>query len=116
MRRMVLSSLFFTALVCSSYGQSDAIDRIVRDEFPGFHVLTVPERDSDARAFIVAHFAKRNPSVIHADFDGDGHLDYALLLKDKKSGAARFVILVCAEDEHCKTARNEDITSSVGEV
>jgi hypothetical protein len=121
MRRMCLSSLLFAAWVCSiavldSHGQSNAIDKIVRDEFPGFYVLTVPERDSDAKAFIAAHFAKRNPSVVHADFDGDGHLDYALLLKDKKSRAAIFVILLCAEDEHCKTACDEDITSSVGEV
>ena len=121
MRRMCLSSLFLAALVCfiavlDSHGQSDAINKIVRDEFPGFHVLTVPERDSDAKAFIASHFAKRNPSVVHADFDGDEYLDYALLLKDKKSGAARFVILLCAEDEHCKKACDEDITSSVGEV
>jgi hypothetical protein len=107
--------LVFTLAVPANGGQEDGLDKILT-QFPGFHVLTVPERDSDAKAFIVAHFAKRNPSVIHADFDGDGHLDYALLLKDKKSGAARFVILLCAEDEHCKTACDEKITSSVGEV
>lgn len=121
MRRMCLSILLFTASVGSvavSHGQdqSDGIDKIVRDDFPGFHVLTVPERNSDAKAFIEAHFAKRNPSVVHADFDGDGQLDYALLLKDKKSGTARFVILLCAEDEHCKKVCDEDITSYVGEV
>jgi len=108
--------LFFAALFCSiavshSQGQSDGINKIIRDGFPTFHVLTVAERDSDAKAFIVAHFAKRNPSVAHADFDGDGHLDYALLLKDNTSATARFVILLCADNEHCKKACDEDISS-----
>src|SRR4029077_7645091 len=92
------------------------IDKIILDDFPGFHMLTVAERDSDTRAFILAHFAKRNPSVVRADFDGDGHPDYAVLLKDKKSGVAKFVILLCPEDEHCKKACDEDITSYDGEV
>src|SRR4029077_8321809 len=92
------------------------IDKIILDDFPGFHMLTVAERDSDTRAFILAHFAKRNPSVVRADFDGDGHPDYAVLLKNKKSGVAKFVILLCPEDEHCKKACDEDITSYAGEV
>jgi hypothetical protein len=37
------------------------------------------ELDSDARAFFLQHFPKASPSVVHADFDGDGQLDYALL-------------------------------------
>jgi len=119
--RRCLSTLFFAALVCSitvsqSQGQSDQIDKIVRDNFAGFHVLSVPERDSDAKAFIVAHFGKRNPSVVHADFDGDGQLDYALLLKANESRTARFVILLCADDEHCKKASDEDISSYAGAV
>jgi hypothetical protein len=121
MRRLYRSSVFLAVLVCSvavsrSKGQSDGVDKIILHDFPGFHVLTVEERDSDTRAFILAHFAKRNPSILHADFDGDGHLDYAVLLKDKKSGIARFVILLCPETEHCKKACDEDITSSAREV
>jgi hypothetical protein len=120
MRRVCLFSLFlalaFSVAVPRGNGQSDGIGKIILEDFPGFHVLTVPERDSDTRAFIQAHFAKRNPSVVRADFDGDNHLDYALLLKDKKSGTARFVILLCPENEHCKKACDEDITSYAGEV
>ena len=61
---------------------------IILSRFPGYHVLTLAERDSDARTFILAHFPKHNPSIVHADFDGDGHPDYAILLKDKKSRTA----------------------------
>jgi hypothetical protein len=115
-----LFSLFlafiFSVAVPRGNGQSDGIDKMILDDFPGFHVLTVPERDSDTRAFILAHFAKRSPSVVGADFDGHRHLDYAVLLKNKKSGVAKFVILLCPENERCKKACDEDITSYAGEV
>src|ERR1017187_6936222 len=100
MKRMCLFSLFlaliFSIAVPRGNGQSDGIDKMILDDFPGFHVLTVLERDSDTRAFILAHFAQHSPSVVRADFDGDGHLDYAVLLKNKKSGVAKFVILICS--------------------
>src|SRR5580658_2934687 len=120
MRRACLFSLFlalvFSVVAPCGNGQSHGLDKIILTDFPGFHVLTVPERDSDTRAFILAHFVKRNPSVARADFDGDGHLDYAVLLKNKKSGVAKFVILLCSENEHCKKACDEDITSYAGDV
>jgi hypothetical protein len=119
-RRACLFSLFlalaFSVAAPRGNAQDDGIDKIILNDFPEFHVLTVPERDPDTRAFILAHFAKRNPSVVRADFDGDGHLDYAILLKNEKSGVAKFVILLCSEDEQCKKARDEDITSYAGEV
>ena len=120
MKRVCLFSLFlaliFSVAVPRGNGQSNGIDKMILDDFPGFHVLTVPERDSDTRAFILAHFAKRSPSVVRADFDGDGHLDYAVLLKNKKSGVAKFAILLCSENDPCKKAWDEDITSYAGEV
>ena len=120
MKRMCLFSLFLPLILSVAVPrgnrQSDDIDKVILDDFPGFHVLTLQERDSDTRAFILAHFAKRSPSVVRADFDGDGHLDYAVLLKNKKSGVAKFEILLCPENEHCKKACDEDITSDAGEV
>ena len=59
----------------------NGIDKLL-NHFPGDHVLTLSERDSDARDFILKHFPRSNPSVVHADFDGDGHPDYAMLLRD----------------------------------
>ncbi len=120
MRPACLLSLFlaltFSVAAPRGNGQSDGLDKIILNDFPGFHVLTVPERDSDTKAFILAHFAKRNSSVVRADFDGDGHLDYAVLLKNQKSGVAKFVVLLCSENEQCKKACDEDITSYAGEV
>ena len=89
---------------------------IIMSRFPGYHVLTLQERDSDARTFILAHFPKHNPSVVRADFDGDGHLDYAILIKDKKSGTTKLVILLCSGDTQCKSVQEVDVTSSSGGV
>jgi hypothetical protein len=96
-------------------GQSGDIDSILKG-FPGWHVLTLAERDSDTHAFFHAHFPKRDPSVVHADFDGDGRPDYAILLKNGKSGAAKLVVLLCSADTQCKNTYEVDVTSSVGEV
>ena len=40
--------------------------------------------------------------MIHADIDGDGYPDYALLLRSDKSQAARFVVLLCSGEKPCK--------------
>lgn len=80
--------------------------------FPGYHLLTMAERDSDTRAFIRENHPKENPSLIHADFDGDGHPDYALLLKSDQSQNAKFVVLLCPDDNACKQVFELDLTGS----
>lgn len=80
--------------------------------FPGYHLLTIAERDSDTRAFIQANLPKQNPSLIQADFDGDGHPDYALLLKSDQSQNAKFVVLLCPDDNACKQVFELDLTGS----
>jgi hypothetical protein len=79
--------------------------------FPGFHLLMLKERDSDTRAFLASHFPKSNPSVVHADFDGDGHQDYALLLKSDKSSMTKLVVLLCSDDDHCRNVYEQDVTT-----
>jgi hypothetical protein len=79
--------------------------------FPGYHVLTLEERDSSLKAYITQHFPKANPSVVRADFNGDGNPDYALLLKDDKTGAAKLVVLLCSADGQCKSVYAVDETT-----
>jgi len=103
--------------VALSAGQGENSDvRRILNRFPRYHVLTLEERNDDARTFIRAHFPKHNPSIVHADFDGDGHPDYAVLLKDKKSGTTKFVISLCPGDTECKTVHEVDVTPSAGAV
>ena len=71
-------------------------------QFPGYHLLTLQERDPYLKGFLARHFPKANPSVVHADFDGDGHEDYALLLKNDKLGQTMLVVVLCLADGQCK--------------
>jgi hypothetical protein len=70
------------------------------------------ERDSETKAFIVRHFPKGNPSVVHADFNGDGHPDYAILLKHNKSGATKLVVLFCSGNTECKGVLEHEVTTT----
>ncbi len=116
---MLLASVLFSTLFYGCIGlsageeQKSDVDRILNG-FPGYHLLTLKERDSDARAFFTRHFPKANPSVVRADFDGDGHLDYALLLRNDKSEGTKLVVLLCSEDAHCQSVYDVDISPYSG--
>jgi len=114
------ASLLLLVLACSvsrlnAQGQGNAIDSVLI-QFPGFHLVTLQERDSDARAYIQRRFSKDNPSVVHADFDGDGNPDFAVLLKADKSTAAKLVVLLCAGNRPCKSVYELDETGYYGSV
>ena len=115
MRVIVVFSFFCCAALSNAEAPKNDLD-IILGRFPGYHMRTLAERDSDTRAFILAHFPRRNPSVVHADFDRDGHLDYAVLLKDKKSETAKLVMLLCSGNTQCKSVHEVGLTSVSGAV
>ena len=82
MHRLILFVLMlgFSILFLGQQQKND-LDQVLR-LFPGFHIVMVEEFDPDTRAFVHSHFPKDSPSVVRGDFDGDGVMDYALLLKD----------------------------------
>jgi hypothetical protein len=102
--------LLWSVLASASDGQAGDISAILK-QFPGYHVLTLQERDSDLKAFLAQHFPKGNPSVVRADFNGDGNPDYALLLKDDKTGAAKLLVLLCSANGQCKSVYDVDETT-----
>ncbi len=114
-RLRVWVPVFLMALVwCVALSGSDAqatdLNSVLK-QFPGYHLLTLQERDPDLKAFLAQHFPKSNPSVVRADFNGDGNQDYALLLKDDKSGKTKLVVLLCSADGQCKSAYEVDETT-----
>lgn len=48
--------------------------------------------------------------MIHADIDGDGYPDCALLLRSDKSQAARFVVLLCSGEKPGKKVYDLDFS------
>ena len=112
---ILLVSITLVYCLPEAQGQSSDIDRIL-SHFSGYHVLTLRERDTETRAFIVRHFPKNNPSIVHADFDGDGQQDYAILLKSNKSGTTKLVFLLCSAGNHCKSLLTVDVTSDFPDI
>ena len=106
----ILVSVALCVAMSASEGQAGDVGAILK-QFPGYHVLTLQERDSDLKAFLAQHFPKGNRSVVRADFNGDGNPDYALLLKDDKTGAAKLVVLLCSADGQCKSVYDVDETT-----
>jgi hypothetical protein len=78
--------------------------------------LRLGERDADTRAFLLKHFNGSDPSVVQADFDGEGHPDYALLVKSDTSAAAKVAILLCDAPRRCRGVYELDITGYSEEV
>jgi hypothetical protein len=107
---IVVVSLFCCAAVSQTKAPKNDLD-ILLSRYPGRHLLTLQEQDSETRAFILRRFPKDNPSLVHADFDGDGHLDFALLLRHDKSGATKLLVLLCAGDGQCKRVYELDVTA-----
>ena len=99
-----------SALASARQGQATDLDGALK-QFPGYHVLTLQEREPDLKVFLAQHFPKSNPSVVHADFNGDGNLDYALLLKNDKTGATKLVVFLCSAESECKSTYQADETT-----
>jgi hypothetical protein len=106
---VVFAALFSGVVASAQENQKSNLDNIL-SSFPGYHLLTLNERDSGTRAFISQHFPKLNPSVVHADFDGDGHLDYALLVRNEKSKTTKLIVLLCSEDGQCRKVYELDVS------
>lgn len=101
-----MAILFWSVLTSASDGQAGDITTILK-QFPGYHVVTLQERNPDVRAYIVQHFPKANASVVHADFDGDGNEDYALLMKNDRSAKPILVVV-----RKCQSKRTVDNLSA----
>ena len=109
--------LFVAAITCAAaQGEGPRANSEVLKQFPGYHPLTMAERNPDARGFLLRNFPKSDSSVVHADFDGDGHPDYAVLLKQDRGENAKFVVLLCSDDAECRTVYELDVTANIAEM
>jgi hypothetical protein len=48
-------------------------ENLVLNRFPGYHVLTARELDSETKTYFLQHFPKSQPGMVIADFDGNGY-------------------------------------------
>ena len=118
-KTLVLGSITLLLFVSgTSFGSQSATNSLagVLKLFPGYHVLSLQERDSDARSYLLQKYPKANPSIVHADFDGDGTPDYALLLKNDTRGITQLVILLCPAVTSCKKVYGLDLSTTAAIV
>lgn len=111
--------LLIAASCCESTvarGQESTAEIRVQDYYPGYHLLRMSERDPDTRAFLFKHFKGSDPSIIRADFDGNGQPDCAMLLKGDTSAAAKLVVLLCDAPGRCRRVYEVDITGYSNEA
>jgi hypothetical protein len=104
---LVLSLICFSAIADTEPPKDEL--NVVLSRFPSQHVLTLSELDLETRTFFLKHFPKGKPGIVRADFDGDGHEDFALLLRDNKSKAMKLQILLCSGEGQCKSAYDLDV-------
>ncbi len=107
---VVFAGLFCCVGTLIGEQQKSDVNNILTS-FPGYHLLTLKERDPNTRAYISQHFPKSNPSVVQADFDGDGHPDYALLVRNTSSKTTKLVVLLCSEDHQCRQIYELDVSA-----
>ncbi len=105
---LVLSLICFGAMADTN-PPKDELD-VVLSRFPSQHMLTIDDLDSQTKTFFLKHFPKGNPGIVRADFNGDGHEDFALVLIDNKSKAAKLQILLCSGEGACKSTYELDVT------
>lgn len=107
-----------TILCCTDLPAStedSGLDSVLK-HFPGYHLLTLQERHPDVKKFVAQHFPKDNPSVVRADFNGDGNPDHALLLKNDKTGATKLVVFLCSVNAQYTNVYELDETAYAGSV
>jgi hypothetical protein len=72
--------LFASSFAVPQVGTKSDVSNLLT-QFLGYHLLTLEELNPETRTFFAGHFPKQNPSLVRCDVDGDGNLDYAMMLK-----------------------------------
>jgi hypothetical protein len=115
-RAWIVSLVAMLSCIVFPANADDAgLDEILK-HFPADHLLKLQERDPDLRTFVAQNFPKDNASVVRADFNGDGNPDYALLLKNDRTGKTKLVVLLCSVDAQCRNVYELDETAYAGSV
>ncbi|UCD83272.1 MAG: hypothetical protein JSU92_08065 [Deltaproteobacteria bacterium] len=80
---------------------SSAVD-VIEKFYPGYALIEVDELDSYAKDYFKKDYPNKSPSLIHSDFDGNGFLDFAFLLRNKKSKDAKTIFTIFLQSKKNK--------------
>jgi len=73
----------------------DNIHAVMGKYYRGYKIITLESLEDDLKEYFKQNFANENPGCVSADFDGDGTIDYAvLLLREEQKMATEKVIVL----------------------
>jgi hypothetical protein len=87
----IAGSIIETKNASSTVSQNESTE-LIKKYFPDYVLMEIGELTPLARKYFKRHYPNLTPSFVRADFDGDGFLDLALLLR-KARGKDRKTIL-----------------------
>lgn len=122
----ILLPCFFAVWILSYIAGSDVteaddnskIRNIINEYFPNYTLKDMDGLDPVTRDYFKEHYPNSNPSVVHSDFDGNGFLDFAVLLQtlDSNGGKTMFAILLGRGRNQFNLAYNLDMGASLDYV
>lgn len=94
---VLMGVLIFTICSKSVAGNCDLSNSIevINKYMPGYKLITIDEYDSYTKKYFELHYPDKNPAIVCADFDGNGFVDLAVLIRDSsRKNSLVFVILL----------------------
>ena len=79
---------------------SDLVLTKIVGQFPRDHLLRLSDLDSAAAEYFIRDFPKEKPGLVKGDFDGDGHSDYAILLRSNSGTSTKLVVFRYSETQN----------------
>ena len=102
MKMFYLLPVTISLLLCCQERKpnSDLVLEKTLGQFPRYHLLSLSDLDSWAAQNFIEDFPKEKPGLVKGDFDGDGHTDYAILLRSNFATSTRLVVLRYSEAQN----------------
>jgi hypothetical protein len=72
----------------------DKVGPIAEKHYPNYRIVRLEDLDKDVREYFARAYPNGHPGCVEEDFDGDGLLDYALLLRTEVDGKTTEKVVV----------------------
>jgi hypothetical protein len=90
-----LTVIFMFISVCGCLTELRGPNVLLGTYYPNHRIVAIKDLNQDVQQYFREEYVDSDPGCIEEDFDGDGIVDYALLLRTDLAGKAveRFVVL-----------------------
>ena len=98
----ILFLFIYTTEAKSTKSVEDKTDykELIQKYFPGYVLMDIEELDPYAKDRFRSYHPDLNPSLVCGDFDGNGFLDYAFLLRNSKDKKGTTIFTIFMQSKH----------------